>query len=208
MAGSTRTKPPGAPRGEARRLAILEATIRLIAAEGPCAVTHRRVASEAGVPLAATTYYFTSKDDFLQEAVRLAAARELDVLEARAAELGQTFSSAQALGRALAAALVDQVERERSAVLTKFDVYLESARRPSLRPSSRRWIAGFTRLAEEALAGAGVANPAEAAELLVAGADGLLIHHLATSGKRADTTALARRLERLADAVVTDGARS
>lgn len=189
----------GGRDGRSRQDALLEATVRLLATEGPRGISHRRVASEAGVPLAATTYYFSSKDHLLQEALRLVAVRELEKLEERSAELGRAFSTPGTLGRALAAVLVDQVERERDSLLTKFDVYLESARRPPLRSASKRWIEGFTRLAASALEAAGAARPVEAAELLVAGADGLLIHHLATSGKRADTEALAGRLERLAD---------
>ena len=157
------------------------------------------------MPLAATTYYFSSKDELLEEALRAVAQREIEVLEARAAELGSAFSTPGALGRALAAVLVDQVERERESLLTKFDVYLESARRPALRPASRRWIKGFTRLAETALEAAGAPRPAQTAELLVAGADGLLIHHLATRGKRADTGPLAQALERLADSLIAAG---
>ncbi|MGZ4481779.1 MAG: TetR/AcrR family transcriptional regulator, partial [Gaiellales bacterium] len=45
-----------------RRQAILEATLRVIRDSGVHAVTLRAVAAEAGVPLAATTYYFESKD--------------------------------------------------------------------------------------------------------------------------------------------------
>ncbi len=197
---------PLEPDSRPRRGAVLEATARVLVAEGPRSVTHRRVAREADVPLAATTYYFSSKDDLLEEALRLVAGRELELLERRAAELGPAFTSPGALGRALAAALVDQVERERDSVLTKFDVYLESARRPALRAASRRWIEGFTQLAASALEAAGTARPADAAELLVAGADGLLMHHLATSGRNADTKALRARLERLADTLTTAGA--
>lgn len=44
--------------GEARRVIILEATLRLIVKEGIRGVRHRAVAKEANVPLASTTYYF------------------------------------------------------------------------------------------------------------------------------------------------------
>jgi DNA-binding transcriptional regulator YbjK len=47
-------------RGEARRTAIVDAALRLVARGGPRAVTHRAVAAEADVPLAATTYYFAT----------------------------------------------------------------------------------------------------------------------------------------------------
>ena len=189
-------------REQPRRQALLEATVRLLGAEGAGEITHRRVAQEAGVPLAATTYYFESKDDLLQQALHLVVAREYEKLEEQAARIGRELSSPHVLGRALASVLIEHVERERDTLLTKFDVYLASARRPSLRTASRRWIASFTHLAAAALEAAGAREPEETAALLVAGADGLLIHHLATSGKKADTTQLRRRLELLANALV------
>ncbi|CAG7600215.1 TetR/AcrR family transcriptional regulator [Leucobacter soli] len=48
-----------------RRQRIIDATARIIGREGIGAVTFRAVASEAGVPLGSTTYYFTDKDDLL-----------------------------------------------------------------------------------------------------------------------------------------------
>jgi len=87
-------------------------------------------------------------------------------------------------------------------VVTKFELYLESARRPSLRSTSRHWIAGFTTLAEDALRTAGASDPGATARLLVAGVDGLLLHHLATAGNRADLAPLAERVEALVDALL------
>ena len=60
------------PKGAARRDALLEAVIRLLESDGPSAVTHRAVAREAGVPLAAATYYFASIDDLLVTAMKRA----------------------------------------------------------------------------------------------------------------------------------------
>jgi DNA-binding transcriptional regulator YbjK len=194
---------PGRPRpGEERRLLILEAAVRLLAVEGHAGLTHRRIAREAGVPLAATTYYFKSKDDLLQEALRLVAAREMQLLEARAADLARSFSSPGALGSALASVLLDRLSEERAATVAKFEAYLEAARRPSLRPTSEHWIAGFVRLAEAALAAAGAERPRSKAELLVAGADGLLLQHLATAGPGDDREALRRRLKALVSALL------
>ena len=65
------------PRGAARREALLEAALVLVAEVGPDAVTHRRVAETAGLPLASTTYWFASKDELLTAAVELAAARDI-----------------------------------------------------------------------------------------------------------------------------------
>ncbi|MFD6091795.1 TetR/AcrR family transcriptional regulator [Oerskovia sp. NPDC060338] len=52
-------------RGTQRRDRIVTAAAELILRDGPGAVTHRSVAAQADVPLAATTYYFTGLDDLL-----------------------------------------------------------------------------------------------------------------------------------------------
>ncbi len=61
---------PTRSSGRERRQLILEATLRVIAREGIRAVRHRAVATEADVPLAATTYYFKNIDDLLAESFR------------------------------------------------------------------------------------------------------------------------------------------
>jgi DNA-binding transcriptional regulator YbjK len=57
-------------RSETRRRAILEATLRVIGEGGADAVTLRRVAAEAAVPLGSTTYYFESREELMREAFR------------------------------------------------------------------------------------------------------------------------------------------
>lgn len=63
-----RPTPRRQARGAARRDAIVRAAADLILHDGPGAVTHRAVAARAGVPLAATTYYFTGLDDLVAAA--------------------------------------------------------------------------------------------------------------------------------------------
>ena len=65
------------PRGAARREALLEAVLRIVAEVGADAVTHRRVAEVAGLPLASTTYWFDSKEHLLTAALELAAERDI-----------------------------------------------------------------------------------------------------------------------------------
>ncbi|ACV08196.1 transcriptional regulator, TetR family [Jonesia denitrificans DSM 20603] len=62
------TQPRRQTRGTARRDTIIDAARSLITQHGPSYLTHRRVADTAGVPLAATTYYFTSLVDLLAAA--------------------------------------------------------------------------------------------------------------------------------------------
>src|SRR5947209_20177253 len=75
------------PRGAARREALLEAVLRIVAEVGPDAVTHRRVAEMAGLPLASTTYWFDSKEHLLTAALELAAERDTARLPEYGAEL-------------------------------------------------------------------------------------------------------------------------
>lgn len=56
---------PAWPDGKVR---IVEATLRLIGRIGISQVTHRRVAEEAGLSLAATTYFFASKEELIHTA--------------------------------------------------------------------------------------------------------------------------------------------
>ena len=83
--------------GEARRLVILEATLRLIVREGIRGVRHRAVAKEADVPLASTTYYFKDIKDLISDSLTYFAEKTLWMnkkLETRSFELLKQFSSA------------------------------------------------------------------------------------------------------------------
>lgn len=60
-----------------RRRLILEATLRIIVRDGIRGVRHRAVATEAGVPLAATTYYFKDIADLITDAFNLYAEQSL-----------------------------------------------------------------------------------------------------------------------------------
>lgn len=61
--------------GRQRQLELLEATLRIIARDGIRSVKHRAIAKEAGVPLAATTYYFDDIDSIICDAFLLFAAK-------------------------------------------------------------------------------------------------------------------------------------
>ncbi|MCC2638229.1 MAG: transcriptional regulator [Moraxellaceae bacterium] len=56
---------------EQRRLAILRAALRVLVRDGVRGVRHRAVATEAAVPLSATTYYFKDIHDLLADALTL-----------------------------------------------------------------------------------------------------------------------------------------
>ena len=58
-------------KSEQRRRLILEAALRIVVSEGVRGIRHRAVAKEAGVPLAATTYYFKDIDELIVDTFTL-----------------------------------------------------------------------------------------------------------------------------------------
>ncbi|MBA2544836.1 MAG: TetR family transcriptional regulator, partial [Deltaproteobacteria bacterium] len=125
-------------RGRARRTAILEAAIEVVARDGTGAVTHRAVAKLAKVPLAATTYYFASRDDLLLEAFRHLTARRMAAYDAAFAILPERLS-AEVAAAGWAHALAELLRSEPAAVAAEFEMHLEAYRRPELRAIHAQW---------------------------------------------------------------------
>jgi len=84
VAGSVQYQGRKAARqgSEQRRQAILDAALRIIVREGVRAVRHRAVATEAGVPLSATTYYFKDIQDLITDTFALFVERSAEALAA------------------------------------------------------------------------------------------------------------------------------
>jgi DNA-binding transcriptional regulator YbjK len=187
------------PRGAARRDALLDAVLRVVADAGVDAVTHRRVAEAAGLPLASTTYWFESKEQMLTAALERAADRDIERLRAL---LGTPKTDvADPLGLAVAAILApsdDSPQSSRGWLLATYTLMLEAARRPALREVMRRWTDAYMEALPPLLAAAGSRHARSDAELLLAAADGLLVDQLASD----DASNQAPRLRRLAEALV------
>lgn len=143
------------PRGESRRRAILEAALRIVGREGAGAVTHRAVAAEAGVPLAATTYYFSSRDDLLAEALELAAREDLVRLDRDAVDYAADPLTPETLADRLTATVSAWLRGDRPTLLAEYEISLESARRPELAATCRAWSDGYVRALAPALGALG-----------------------------------------------------
>lgn len=187
------------PRGEARRALILEAALRVVGEEGASALTHRRVAAEAGLPVAATTYWFASKDELLAEAYRLAADRDMERIRELAAIYDQR--APDDLAATLADLLAADLAGSRTALLAAYSLWIEAARRPVLRGIERDWTHAYVAVVERVLRVAGSPHPATDAQLLVAALDGLLLAQLAVHDPDPAIT-LRPQLERLIDALL------
>jgi DNA-binding transcriptional regulator YbjK len=190
------TEPGARPRGAARREALLEAVLEIVADTGADAVTHRRVAEIAGLPLASTTYWFDSKEHLLTAALELAAQRDTARLLARAAQLSEDRggpSSIDAAVAVIAEPLDGDPQASRGSLMATYALLLEAARRPALQDVAQRWTEVYLLTLGQLLERAGSGHPRQDAELLLGAADGLLIGQLA-SGETSDLRAPLRRL--------------
>ncbi|WP_078868577.1 TetR/AcrR family transcriptional regulator [Streptomyces sp. NRRL B-1347] len=128
-------------KGERRRRALIEATVRVIARDGAAGVTHRTVAREAELPTTATTYYFSSIDALLTATLTQCMEEDSARIEALVAAPGG------ATRRALAE-LMAEILSPPGHLLAEFELCLLAVRRPEQRAATRRWqeaLASFAR---------------------------------------------------------------
>ncbi len=191
-----------APRGEARRDAILRATLEVIAAHGTDGVTHRAVAALAGVPLSATTYWFSSRDELLEETLRFAAREEVERFERLVVDLATRELSVSEWAQAMAAALAGELDAHRTRHLALYELGLEAARRPALRPEAAQVRATHLRLAEMGARAVGSDDPSADAPIIVAAVSGLMFEELAAPAPGFERDRLRPALERLFERLV------
>ena len=199
MTGAATARRNPRPRGAARREALLDGVLRIVADAGVDAVTHRRVAELAELPLASTTYWFESKDHLLTAALELAAQRDTTRLhEFIAARLDGAANPVELAVAAIVDPFDQSPHASRGSLLATYALLLEAARRPSLQSVTREWTDAYLNVLERLFKVAGSSDPRADAKLLLAAADGLLIDQLA-SGEAGD---LGPELRRLAGALV------
>jgi len=164
------------PRAEASkrtRDAIVAATVRIVAREGVAAVTHRRVAAEAGVALSSTTWHFAKKADILEAALHWTAHREVERIRAIADRLGDTAFDPSAWADELGDWLIEQVTGEREVAVALYRLQVEllgSGRAPEVH---REWGEGLRGVGERVLDQSPTATPELDVRLVVAALDGL-----------------------------------
>ena len=193
-----------APRGIARRDAILRAAIELIGEQGPDALTHRAVADRAGLSLSATTYWFSSKEEIFREAVALAAREEVARLERLVLDLAPRQVEPVEWARELSAALAADVRRNPAQPVAMYEFVLEASRDPDLRDEVGRWETAHVRLAEAGLRAVGSADPETDAHVVVAVVSGLMLGLLANPSPDFERHVMRPTLERLFTRLVAE----
>lgn len=171
-------QPARQPRGEARRRALLEATLRLVGKEGAGAVTHRAVAAEAGLPLAATTYYFSSREELLAEALEHTAGEDLAQLARDEPLLAAPPLTVETLSERLADLVVAWLRGDRPTLLAQYEISLEAARRPELAATSRAWSDAYVEAIAVPLAALGSDDPRADGRLVFAALCGVVLDEL------------------------------
>jgi len=167
------TAGPRAENSRRIREAMIEATVRIVAREGVAAVTHRRVAAEAGVALSSTTWHFATKADILEAGLRWAAHREVEGIAAIAVRLGDTDFDAAAWADALGDWLVEQVTTDRDLAVALYRLQVELLGTPGALDVHRERGEGLRAVGERVLAHSSTSTPAIDLRLIVGALDGL-----------------------------------
>lgn len=128
------------PKGERRRYALVSAAAELLREGGFEAVRHRAVARRAGLPLASTTYYFSSLDDLIASAVAHIGMLEVAQLRAQVAALSRRRRSPDTTADLLVDLLVGSESETRltEQLISRYERHIACARLPGLREIQRR----------------------------------------------------------------------
>ncbi|MGW4802289.1 TetR/AcrR family transcriptional regulator, partial [Nonomuraea sp. NPDC004297] len=170
-----RPEPPAQERGRRRRASLLKAAVALLAEGGFAAVTHRAVAHRARLPLAATTYYFASRDQLLAEAFAELVEAELDTTRDWITRHGLP-------------ALADHVAAaDRARQLGLWELYVHAGRDPVLQQIARRWTDGCVRIVADVL---DVPASDPRARLLYTAVSALWLEHLVEQRPLSEARAL------------------
>ncbi|MGW0735591.1 TetR/AcrR family transcriptional regulator [Streptomyces sp. NPDC002851] len=123
------------PTDHGRRDRIADAAISLVAEEGITALSHRRVAAAAQVPLGSTTYHFSTLDALVAAAFDKAAERSIAALR----EWEQVLPPDADLAEALADFVLRSIGENREDTMAEYNLYALALHRPALRKAAVDW---------------------------------------------------------------------
>lgn len=125
----------------ARRTALLDAAIEVLAREGSRGLTLRAVDKEAGVPIGTTTNYFADRAELLRQLM----ARTQERLTPDPAATAETMKAAPdaELTATLLRQVVERMRADRSGHLAMLELRLEATRRPELQEDLTRTFAAL-----------------------------------------------------------------
>ena len=180
------------PKGERRRCALVSAAAELLCEGGFEAVRHRAVARRAGLPLASTTYYFSSLDELIAAAVEYIGMGEAAQMRSRVSALSRRRRGAESTADVLVDLLLDDPgSADTEQLISRYERYIACARQPALRDIQRRVLRQRTDAVGEAVERSGRCVRTELLSALVCAVDGAVVSALVDDGGSARDSARA-----------------
>ncbi len=169
-----------------RRDVLADAAIAVLAEAGMRGLTHRAVDAAAGLAEGTSSYYFRTRAALLQACVDRLAAQTL----AEVPRGGGGPGTVEGLVDASVAIVGRWLTADRARLLARWELALESTRRPELGTALRTAGGRIRERVAATLHGLGIADPERRADDLVACLDGLAFDQLAGAGPDRDGSAL------------------
>jgi AcrR family transcriptional regulator len=164
---------------------MIDAIVTLVADHGIAGLTHRMVAREAGVSLAATTYYFDSKFDMVAAASDRILHGYAEAFR-RAAGTGRNGSLHDYVVRLL----VNAAGRNRKGSTCWSEIVLDAPRHAESLTLAREWFAGLTLIWQDVARTTGSTDPHATARSAIDTIIGLLLMVLALGLSEAQVAAV------------------
>jgi DNA-binding transcriptional regulator YbjK len=167
------------PKGEKRRYALVSAAAELLCEGGFEAVRHRAVARRAGLPLASTTYYFSSLEDLICSAVAHIGMLEVAQLRAEVAALSRRRRGPETTADLLVDLLVgSESDHLTEQLISRYERYIACARQPALRDIQRRNLHHRVDAIAEVIERSGRSVRLELVSALICAVDGAVVSAL------------------------------
>jgi DNA-binding transcriptional regulator YbjK len=158
----------------------VSAAAELLGEGGFEAVRHRAVARRAGLPLASTTYYFSSLDDLIARAVEHIGMIEVAQLRARVNALSRRRRGPETTAEVLVELLVGDVSGPGLAeqLISRFERHIACTRLPALRETIHRSLRQRAEAVAEALERSGRSTHIGLVCTLICAVDGAMVSAL------------------------------
>ena len=158
----------------------MSAAAELLAEGGFEAVRHRAVARRAGLPLASTTYYFSSLDDLIARAVEHIGMIEVAQLRSRVNELSRRRRGPETTAEVLVDLLVGDLSDPAlvEQLISRYERHIACMRLPALRETMRRGLRQRAETVAEAIERSGRSAHIELVRTLICAVDGSVVSAL------------------------------
>lgn len=162
-------------RSAETRRRISQAAVAVLAERGIAGATHRLVAERAGVPLAATTYYYATKFDLLAEASNAILRGYVEAFARAAGRYRSSPPTPRAFGGFVARLVRNAAGRHRAGTIAWAEILLDAVRHSESLVLSRKWNHAIDGLWRDIADATGIDEPCAVARSGIDTTIGLLL---------------------------------